>query len=87
MGNASGGFRFGGSAVAEAKGGGLPCGEEARQAGQSQRTAVDPIYGLSSVGSRPSEDLWMWKAGGFTASLRPFLLGPALAHDILVLTG
>ena len=54
-----------GSAVAEAKGGGLPCGEEARQAGQSQRTAVDPIYGLSSVGSRPSEDLWMWKAGGF----------------------
>lgn len=27
------------------------------------RAAVDLIYELSIVGSRPSEDLWMWEAG------------------------
>lgn len=60
------------SAVAEAK---APCGERGSEV-SPLRASVDPVYGLWSVGSRLSGDLWMWKAGGFTASLWPFLLGP-----------
>lgn len=56
--------------LGNAKGDGLPwpCGDWRERERRRRRPTVDPVYGLSIVGSRLSKDLRMWKEGGFTAS-------------------
>lgn len=65
---------------------GLPGGAGERGRGgevNPRRAVVDPVYGLTRVCSRPSGDLWMWKAGGFHGRLYWVQLG--ICHSLAVL--